>query len=116
MKESQPALNPNPIDGLIREIRGQKVILDSDLARLYGVETRALNQAIKRNLGRFPADFMFGLDREEIMGMSQSVISLRRLKYSKGVHAFTEHGAIMAANIQISEDTVPYRISRKTKP
>ena len=53
------------IEPLIHEIRGQKVVLDSDLARLYGVETKALNRAIKRNPDRFPSDFMFQLTAEE---------------------------------------------------
>jgi hypothetical protein len=65
------------------------------LAKLYGVETRAL----KRNRDRFPENFVFELTREEIQGISQTVISLQRLKFSKSVNAFTEHGALMAANI-----------------
>jgi len=84
---------------LIRLIRDTRVILDADLARLYGVETRVLNQAFKRNHDRFPGDFAFELTRVEILGMSQAVISLRNLKFSKQVRAFTEHGALMAANI-----------------
>jgi len=75
------------------------VILDTDLAKIYGVETRALNQALKRNQARFPDDFVFELTREEILGISQTVISLQKLKLSKQVRAFTEHGALMAANI-----------------
>jgi hypothetical protein len=62
------------IERSILMIRGQKVMLDRDLAQLYGVETRALNQAVRRNIGRFPEDFMFRLTREEIMRISQSVI------------------------------------------
>jgi hypothetical protein len=75
------------------------VILDTDLARLYGVETRVLNQAIHRNQDRFPADFIFDLTREEILRISQSVTSLHRIKFSKHVRAFTEHGALMAAMV-----------------
>src|SRR5437016_5795800 len=63
---------------LIHSLREQRVILDRDLAALYGVETRSLNQAVKRNEGRFPSDFMFELTRDEILGMSQSVISLAK--------------------------------------
>ena len=63
------------IERSILLIRGQKVMLDRDLAQLYGVETRALNQAARRNIDRFPADFMFHLTREEIMRISQFVIS-----------------------------------------
>jgi hypothetical protein len=68
-------------------------------ARVYGVETRALNQALKRNRERFPEDFAFELTREEIQGISQTVISLHKLRFSKSVQAFTEHGALMAANL-----------------
>jgi len=91
---------------LIHEIRGEKVILDSDLARIYGVATRVLNQAVKRNQERFPEDFMFSLTRDEIKSMSQSVTSLARLKFSKEVRAFTEHGALMAANVLNSAEAV----------
>jgi hypothetical protein len=91
---------------LIRSIRGARVILDTDLAKLYGVETRALNQAFNRNQERFPPDFVLELTREEILGISQTVISLRKLKFSKRVHAFTEHGALMAANILNSSRAV----------
>jgi hypothetical protein len=63
------------IERSILLIRGQKVMLDRDLAQLYGVETRALNQAVRRNIDRFPEDFMFRLTREEIMRISQFVIS-----------------------------------------
>ena len=96
----QTAITPAPdIAPLIRCIREQRVILDADLARIYGVETRALNQALKRNLDRFPDDFAFELTRDEILGISQTVISLANLKFSKQVRVFTEHGALMAANI-----------------
>jgi hypothetical protein len=89
-------------------IRDQKVILDSDLAELYGVETRALNQAVNRNIDRFPSDFMFQLSKEEFANLkSQFVTSSsdwggrRKLSY-----AFTEHGAIMAASVLNSERAV----------
>ena len=93
---SVPLLQVAP---LIRHIRDQRVILDADLATLYGVETRALNQALKRNRDRFPEDFVFELTRKEIEGISQTVISLRRIRFSKSVHAYTEHGALMAATV-----------------
>ncbi len=101
-----PAAPAEPIAPLILPLRAQRVILDADLARLYGVETRALNQAMKRNQDRFPADFMFDLAREEILRISQTVTSLRRLKYSKQVRAFTEHGALMAAMVLSSPRAV----------
>src|SRR5512135_1230883 len=97
---SQPDITPvQNVTALIRVIRDVRVILDSDLAKLYGVDTRSLNQALKRNQERFPDDFAFELTREEILGISQTVISLRNLKFSKQVRAFTEHGALMVANI-----------------
>jgi hypothetical protein len=83
----------------ILTIRDQRVLLDADLARLYGVETRALNQAVKRNLDRFPEEFAFTLGRDEILRISQTVTSLRYIKFSKRVQVFTEHGALQAANV-----------------
>jgi hypothetical protein len=65
-------------------IRRQKVMIDRDLAELYGVETRELNQAVKRNIKRFPEDFMFTLTRDEIMNLSQIVIS-SRIKHAPNV-------------------------------
>jgi len=88
-----------PIESLILTLRGQKVILDLNLAEIYGVETRVLNQAVKRNADRFPEDFSFDLTREEILRISQTVTSLPNLKFSKQVQAFTEHGALMAASV-----------------
>ncbi|NVL89703.1 MAG: ORF6N domain-containing protein [Desulfobacterales bacterium] len=76
------------IEQAILLIRGHKVLLDRDLAHLYGVETRVLNQAVRRNIKRFPKDFMFELIRDEIMRISQIVTS-PQIKYSKRVHAFT---------------------------
>jgi len=75
----------------IYPIRGLKVMLDRDLAGLYGVEARVLSQAVKRNRDRVPTDFMFELSREEVMRISQSVTSSAGLKYAKTVHVFTEH-------------------------
>ena len=83
------------VQNLIYEIRGQKVMLDFDLARLYQVTTGALNQAVKRNIERFPADFMFQLSGEEVQNMmSQFVISSKR-KASAPPFAFTEQGVAM---------------------
>lgn len=77
-------------------VRGHKVMLDKTLAELYGVETRALNQAVRRNIKRFPDDFMFELTREEIQRVSQIVIPL---KFSNKVWAFTEQGVAMLSGI-----------------
>jgi hypothetical protein len=92
-------LSSGDIAPLIRSIRDTRVLLDADLARLYGVETRVLNQAVKRNQDRFPQDFVLELNRDEILRISQTVTSLRKLRFSKQVRAFTEHGALMAANL-----------------
>ena len=90
------------IENRILLVRGQKVLLDTDLAALYGVETRVLNQAVKRNLERFPADFMFQLSAKEfenwrsqlVMSKPGAKMGLRRAPF-----AFTEHGALMAASV-----------------
>lgn len=88
------------IEPLILTMREQKVIIDSDLATLYGVSTKALNQAVKRNRARFPADFMFQLSAEEKAEVVTNCDHLARLKYSPSrPYVFTEHGAIMAANV-----------------
>src|SRR5829696_4906979 len=79
-------------------IRGEKVMLDRDLAELYGVETRTLNQSVRRNLERFPPDFMFELTRDEIAGISQFVTS-SSLKFSKRVTVFTEQGVAMLSSV-----------------
>jgi len=87
--------------------RGEKVILDSDLAGLYGIDTRSLIQALKRNSRRFPADFVFQLTKSEFEALrSQIVISKGRGGRRSLPYAFTEHGAIMAANVLNSERAV----------
>lgn len=96
MKET---VSMSEIIPIIYCLRDQRIMLDSDLANIYGIETRVLNQAVKRNPDRFPSEFQFELSREEIIRISQTVISLTNLKYSKQVRAFTEHGALMAAMV-----------------
>ncbi len=96
---------------VIYALRGQRVLLDRDLAALYGVETRALNQAVKRNVARFPSDFMFQLSRQEIGRISQSVTSLAGLKFSKQVRAFTEEGVAMLSSVLNSERAVQVNIA-----
>ena len=84
----------------IQEIRGRKVIIDSDLARFYGVETRRLNEQVKRNKNRFPADFLFPLTYQEVEILkSQYAISSFHGGRRKTTYAFTEHGALMTANV-----------------
>ncbi len=88
------------IEKKILLIRGEKVMLDSDLAELYGVPTKAFNQAVKRNKERFPDDFMFQLTKIEKDEVVTNCDHLARLKFSPNLpFAFTEHGAIMAATI-----------------
>ena len=88
------------IERAIFLIRGPKVMLDADLAELYGVLTKVLNQAVKRNKERFPVDFMFQLTKEEKDEGVTNCDHLKRLKFSPTLpHAFTEHGAIMLATI-----------------
>lgn len=74
------------IQSKIYEIRGQKVMLDRDLAEMYGVETRALNQAVKRNIDRFPVDFMFQLTDEETEIWKSQIVITNSIKYSLYLH------------------------------
>ena len=95
------------IDSSILQIRGHKVMIDTDLAALYGVPTKALNQAIKRNARRFPQDFMFQLSPAEKQEVVTNCDHLAKLKFSKMLpFAFTEHGAIQAANVLNSAQAV----------
>ena len=98
------------IEKAILLVRGQKVMLDRDLAVLYGVETRVLNQAVRRNIKRFPPDFMLELTREEIMRISQIVIS-SEIKYSRRVHAFTEQGVAMLSSVLNRERAIEVNIA-----
>jgi len=88
------------IEKTILLIRGQKVMLDADLAALYGVSTKRLNEQVKRNRGRFPDDFMFKLTKQEKSEVVAICDHLFKLKYSNTLpNAFTEHGVIMLASI-----------------
>jgi hypothetical protein len=91
----------------ILNLRGQHVLIDADLARLYGVPTKRLNEQVRRNLDRFPADFLFELTSEEKSEVVANCDHLKNLKFSKALpHAFTEHGALMAANVLNSTEAV----------
>ena len=95
------------IEGRIQVIRGLRVIIDADLAELYGVPTKALNQAVKRNAGRFPPDFMFQLDAPEKTEVVTNCDHLHKLKFSKALpFAFTEYGAVALANVLASAQAV----------
>ncbi|MCK6389638.1 MAG: ORF6N domain-containing protein [Azonexus sp.] len=84
----------------ILALRGERVMIDSDLAELYGVEVRVLNQAVKRNAERFPNDFSFVLSKEEKQEVITKCDHLGKLKFSPHLpRVFTEHGAIMAASV-----------------
>jgi phage regulator Rha-like protein len=97
-----PAKVPNEPAPRILELRGQRVLLDSDLAALYGVTTKRLNQQVRRNADRFPDDFLMKLSNQDVAILRLQIATLR---FGHGQHrkhpplAFTEHGAIMAATI-----------------
>ncbi len=100
MERSEAIVDGNAVEPLIIVMRGGRVILDADLARLYGVTTKALNQAVRRNRERFPDDFAFEVTRLEKMKLVTKCDRLKNLKHSKALPiAFTEHGAIMAAGV-----------------
>ena len=88
-------------------MRGQKVMIDADLAQLYGVPTKRLNEQVKRNLERFPPDFIFTLTQHEKIEVVANCDHLGKLKFSKSLPiAFTEHGAIQAANVLASAQAI----------
>lgn len=96
----KPALATRTPDHLILTIRGHRVVIDADLAALYGVPTKVLNQAVKRNQERFPDTFAFQLTAEEKAEVVTVCDHLQRLKFSPvRPRAFTEHGALMAATV-----------------
>ncbi len=102
-----------PVEKITNKIlflRNEKVLLDRDLAKLYGVETRVLNQAVSRNIKRFPPDFMFTLTRDEILRISQIVTS-SGIKYAKRVRAFTEQGVAMLSSVLNSQRAIEVNIA-----
>jgi hypothetical protein len=109
-KSNQPALIAvEHIAQSILILRGHRVLLDSELAVLYGVTTKRFNEQVKRNLARFPADFMFRLSEDEAVALRSQFATLKtgRGQHRKYLpHAFTEHGAIMAAMILNSSRAV----------
>lgn len=98
------------IQNRIYEIRGLKVILDYDLAELYEVETRALNQAVKRNMKRFPIDFMFQLNEEEAEILKSQFVTSSWGGTRKLPFAFTEHGVTMLASVLRSDKAIEVNI------
>jgi ORF6N domain-containing protein len=100
MADSKPIDQMGAIQNRILLIRGEKVIVDSDLAEFYGVPTKVLNQAVRRNIERFPDDFMFQLSKREKVEVVANCDHLKNLKHSTVMPlVFTEHGALMAANV-----------------
>ncbi|MBB1075156.1 ORF6N domain-containing protein [Rhodoferax sp. 4810] len=106
MNQPLAALSPEALAGRIVVIRGQRVLLDADLALLYEVETRRLNEQIKRNMGRFPLDFMFQLTSDEFEILKSQFATSSWGGRRKLPLAFTEHGAIMAASVLNSDRAV----------
>ena len=102
-------VTPESVERAIIVLRGRRVILDSELAALYGVTVSVFNQAVKRNMERFPADFAFQLTREEHESLRSQIVIL---KAGRGAHrkylpyVFTEHGAVMAASVLNSPKAV----------
>lgn len=100
MTSEKSIIPAGKIEQRILMIRGEKVIIDADLAEFYGIPTRRLNEQVKRNKERFPDDFMFQLNADEKSEVIAKCDHLEKLKFSKALpFAFTEHGAIMAASV-----------------
>ncbi len=98
MESSQQLVPNESTESIIFYMRGEKVIIDADLARLYGVSTKRLNEQVKRNKDRFPADFMFQLTAQEKAEVVANCDHLMNLEFSRGLPSvFTEHGAVIAA-------------------
>jgi hypothetical protein len=108
MSEDSELYSGHPVENMIIILRGQKIILDSDLARIYGVPTKVLNQAVKRNADRFPPDFAFQLIDQEVVRLRSQIVTsnLGRGGRRYNPYAFTKHGAIQAANILNSKQAI----------
>ena len=109
--ENERALNPTAIESLIYEIRGQKVMLDRDLAKMYGVETKVLNQAVKRNMKRFPEDFMFQLTPEEYDILKSQFVTSSWGGTRKLPYVFTEQGLAMLSGLLNSDVAIKVNIA-----
>jgi hypothetical protein len=105
-----PATPLASVESVIHTVRGERVILDADLAKLYGVPTKALNQAVRRNREKFPPDFLLQPTKPELLALNRSQIVTGSMQRHRDPlsrpFAFTEHGAIMAANILNSPQAV----------
>ena len=109
--ENERALDPTAIESLIYEIRGQKVMLDRDLAKMYGVETKVLNQAVKRNMKRFPKDFMFQLTPEEYEILKSQFVTSSWGGTRKLPYVFTEQGLAMLSGLLNSDVAIKVNIA-----
>jgi hypothetical protein len=110
MKKRAPFVPTDSVESRILTLRGQKVILDSDLAAIYGVTTKRLNEQCRRNAKRFPPDFLFKLNQGEVKAVLRSRSQNATLKRGQNIkflpHVFTENGAVMAANVLNSPEAV----------
>ena len=110
--KAKPAVSVQQVEKLILVIRGQKVMLDRDLAELYGVKTKVLKQAVRRNIKRFPDDFMFELTEEENSALRSQFVTLKRGQHSKYLpFAFTEQGVAMLSSVLNSERAIEVNIN-----
>ena len=100
------------IEARIYFIRGKKVMLDRELAALYGVQTKVLNQAVKRNAERFPDDFMFQLNKQEALNWKSQIVTSNpdKMGWRKCPHAFTEQGASMLSSVLHSSRAIQVNI------
>lgn len=115
MSKSQPvlatiAITDDALLNKIYEFRGQKVMLDSDLAELYGVETKRLNEQVRRNATRFPEDFMFTLDQSEVEILKSQIATSSWGGRRKAPNVFTEHGVLMLSSVLNSEQAIQVNI------
>jgi hypothetical protein len=106
-------LAPQLIEQVIHEIRGKRVLFDFDLARLYGVPTKALNQAVKRNADRFPADFAFQLSADEVDSLRSQIVTTNPTAAMRRTRpwVFTEHGVAMLSSVLNSKQAVQVNIA-----
>lgn len=106
------AVSPQGIQAYIHLVRGQRVMLDTDLARLYGVQVKVLNQAVSRNVARFPADFAFRLTPEEVTNLRSQFVTSRRHGGSRyAPRAFTEQGVAMLSSVLRSRRAIDVNVA-----
>ncbi|MBN2031434.1 ORF6N domain-containing protein [bacterium] len=112
IQKTKKILKPIYIDSVIHLVHGERVILDTDLAKIYGIPTFRLNEAVKRNRDRFPEDFMFQLTKNEYDALTSQIAMSKKGRGGRRTlpYAFTEHGAVMAANILNSEQAIQMSI------